>query len=210
MGAVCGSDIAVDPKTHPVTSPPLSFHRVFSLCVCHASCCHLKLMNSNDFTARRHSVCMCCTVTGGRNSPSSSSTAGVCCGSETAGQSGNYYAALLWWIMQKACPLLWILSSSTRPGCVRIHSAPPEKMLLRVTSAETNGMPLWCKFHHVLQWRTASFFPILYFNSVLLKWLLQNHDMFIFRIRKTLLIPAEKFNECEVIVVTVWKRRFPF
>lgn len=47
----------MDPKTHPVISPPLSCHRVFSLCVCHASCCHLKLMNSNDFTARRrHSV----------------------------------------------------------------------------------------------------------------------------------------------------------
>lgn len=83
MGAVCGSAIAVDPKTHPVISPPLSFHRVFSLCVCHASCCHLKLMNLNDFTAHRRSVCMCCTVTGGRNSSSSSSTAGVCCGSET-------------------------------------------------------------------------------------------------------------------------------
>lgn len=58
MGAACSSDIAVDPKTHPVFSPPFSFHRVFSLYSCHGSCCHLKLMNSNDFTARRHSVCI--------------------------------------------------------------------------------------------------------------------------------------------------------
>lgn len=43
-------------RTHPAFPPP--FRRVFPLNACHGSCCHLKLMNSNNFTACRHSVCM--------------------------------------------------------------------------------------------------------------------------------------------------------
>lgn len=90
MGAARSSDIAVDPETRPVFSPPLSFHRVFSLCACHGSCCHLKLMHSNDFTARLCSVCMVLHSNWWQELPRALRPLLGCA---AAGQSGNYYAA---------------------------------------------------------------------------------------------------------------------
>lgn len=135
----------MDPKRTLWFHRPLSFHRVFSLCVCHASCCHLKLMNSNDFTARRrHSVLY--VLHGNRRQRLPEQFLDCWSVLRIKRRRDNLETIMLLRCDGSCSRHVRCSGFCHRPPGLGVRENPfsplHKKMLLRATSAETNGMPL--------------------------------------------------------------------